>query len=359
MDLIAQMISRDGPLPFSRYMDICLYDSDFGYYSQASPRTGREGDFYTSPHVHELFGATLSRWLRMELEVMGIGEPTLVELGPGNGQLADDVLNEWKKVGDRRPDLILVEESQPGRALLARRFENAPVSILSPDDWSSLPVFAGAVIANEFFDALPLQLLERRDDGLMEVCVDLADGSLTEVLLPVDNDTLDPAVPEMSEALPPGHRMAFAPGWKKWLELVSAKLGSGILLAIDYGDVFEALNVPWRREGTLRCFYKHQVVSDPFIEPGRMDITAHVNFTLLMNWARESGFSVDRLQTQSSFLIRAGILDLLAGGEEGYSENPALAKEWLAVKNLVHDEGGMGETFKVLVLRRDTIVERY
>ena len=352
LDLIAEEIRRNGPLPFSRYMEICLYDRTFGYYSQSGPRTGKEGDYYTSPHVHELFGTTVSRWLQKELDGLGIDKPTLLELGPGNGQLAEDVINDWKKEGKPQPELILVEESLPSRELLAGRFAKEPVTIYSPDEWDSLPGFSGAVIANEFFDALPLRLLERQEGCLCEVYVDLAGGSLTELLIPVNNSDLEPDILKMAMDLPPGHRTAFAPGWRSWLDRVSDKLVLGVLLVIDYGDVFEALNVPWRKEGTLRCFKKHEVVSDPFIEPGQMDITAHVNFTLIMDWARKSGFLVDRLQTQSSFLIRAGILNILAMRDVAQDQDPAGAGEWLAVKNLIHDEAGMGEVFKVLALKK-------
>ncbi len=351
LKFIREEINRVGPIPFSRYMEICLYHNTSGYYSKPGPKTGREGDFYTAPHVHLLFGKTISRWLSATLQKMGISHPKLLELGPGGGQLAEDILESWPE-DTTEPGLMLVEASAYARSLLEDRLKDYDVVVYPPEDWAGLPEFSGAVIANEFFDALPLRLLERKGDNLLEVHVKDCGDCLEETLLPVQHSSLDTAVLELAGELLPDNRLEFAPESRSWLLRLGRKLKSGIVMILDYGDTFDGLNAQWRTGGTLRCYRRHRVEADPLTDPGGMDITAHVNFTLLRDWATEAGFTVNNYTTQSSFLIRAGILDLLTEQLDGRKEDPEAIREWLAVKNLIHDEGGMGEIFKVIVLKK-------
>lgn len=352
LEFIKEEISREGPIPFSRYMEICLYHSSMGYYQKPGTRTGKEGDFFTAPHVHSIFGRTLAGWLGKNIREMKVDSPTFLELGPGNGQLAEDILSTWT-VKDRPSGVILVETSSGGRHELLGRLREFNVSVFGPEDWESLPRFSGFVVANEFFDALPLRLLEAGNGQLLEVHVDYNGHSLEKVMAPAKQDSLDPTAEKMLDKFPSGHRFEYAPEGRTWLFRVAEKLKKGFVLILDYGETAEALSVPWRSEGTLRCYREHRIVNDPLSNPGQMDITAHVNFTLLRAWAIEAGFTVDSYTTQSSFLIRSGILDLLSKQLEGREGDLDATKEWLTVKTLLHDEGGMGEVFKVMVLKKE------
>ena len=341
-------------MPFSRYMELCLYHPWFGYYQRGAAVTGREGDFFTAPHVHGLFGTVISRWLTSRLEDLKADSPALLELGPGNGQLMQDIMDDWKSSGDDSACRVeLVEGSPHQRNALSKRFHNRSIRVWDPDDWESIEPFDGVVLANEFFDALPLRVIAREGGELKEVFIGLREENMVELLRPLDVKPLGGALSGVLDYLPDGQRMEFSDAWRTWLKRIFGKLQRGAVLVIDYGDATEALTVPWRSSGTLRCYRKHSVDGDPYTLPGEKDITAHVNFSLLEKWAVEEGFARESFITQSSFLTRAGILDLLVERMEGREGDAKAVQEWLTVKNLIHDEGGMGETFKVMVLVKE------
>ena len=195
--IIAAEIAEKGSIPFSRYMELCLYHPQLGYYQRQEPVTGPSGDFYTAPHVHALFGRTIGAWIQKWASSVSIEEVTILEVGPGNGQLARDILDHW---GDSplTVSIILVEEAGPRRRDLEARFAGDPVKILEPLELDDLDPFEGIVLANEFFDALPLRVFERSDSRICEVFVEYGHGDFQEVLKPVQTEgrigeTLEPS----------------------------------------------------------------------------------------------------------------------------------------------------------------------
>ncbi|UCG38823.1 MAG: SAM-dependent methyltransferase [bacterium] len=347
-EIIAAEITRDGPIPFARYMEICLYHPEAGYYQRAAPATGRPGDFYTAPHVHALFGHTIAQWIHSQAGRWGMGPVTLLELGPGNGRLARDILDWW---GDRSPALamVLVEGGGRRRAELEEAFLGQPVSVMDEAGLDLLDPFEGFVLANEFFDALPLRVFQKADGALAELFVDLQGRELVELLC--ESGLPGGAPDEVLSLLPEGFRTEISPQWQVWMERISRVLARGQALILDYGEYTDGLIVPWRMGGTLRCYRGHQVDTDPLEAPGDKDITAHVNFSLLGSWAAQAGLEVRSLVSQASFLVRSGILDLMTREMEALTERQA-TELWLKVKNLVHDEEGMGELFKAMVLEK-------
>jgi len=343
--ILASEIHEKGPIPFSRYMEICLYHPSLGYYQRQEPATGTAGDFYTAPHVHALFGRTIGSWIQKTARRTGLEKVTVLELGPGNGQLSRDILDHW----GRGPDLsmILVEEAGPRRRDLEARFTNDPVRIMEPMELDDLEPFDGVVLANEFFDALPLRIFTKKEDLIMEVFVDHSDSGIGEVLLPAE---VEGAIGEVLDGLPEGFRTEASDLWQAWIERIARVLDSGELLILDYGESTEGLIVPWRGAGSLRCYRRHQVDNDPYDSPGEKDITAHVNFSLLRNFAEQAGFKFQSLTSQSSFLIKGGILEMLAQTMEKLPEKEATGL-WLTIKNLVHEDG-MGDVFKAMVMEK-------
>ena len=346
-EIIYKEIREKGPIPFSRYMEMCLYHPELGYYQRQAHITGPAGDFFTAPHVHALFGQTLAAWIRGEALKKNFKKVTVLELGPGNGQLAQDILDHWDPKGPQL-SLILVEASGPRKMDLEARFEGQPVRVLAPGEIDNLDPVDGVVLANEFFDALPLRILESRDNAVMEVHVGQKDGNLEEILLPVAE--LSERFSDLLTDLPKGFRTEISSEWSPWIKKASRVLNRGHLVIIDYGEYTDGLVVPWRMGGTLRCYQRHQVDTNPYENPGEKDITAHVNFSFLKDIALETGFTLRSYTTQSSFLIKGGILELLAKQMEQLPENEATGL-WLTVKNLIHEEG-LGEIFKALVLDR-------
>ena len=344
--IIAAEISEKGPMPFSRYMELCLYHPHLGYYQRQEPTTGPAGDFYTAPHVHALFGRTLAAWIQQVAKNTDLDKVTVLELGPGNGQLARDILDHW---GKDQPmlSMILVEEAGPRRRDLEARFAKDPVRVVEPAELDDLDPFEGVVLANEFFDALPLRVFARSEGIVKEVFVGRHKDSFVEILLPAETEgrttqTLDTLAEEC--------RTETSDLWKPWLLRLARVLHRGRLLILDYGEPAENLLVPWRPAGSLRCYRRHQVDTDPFDSPGEKDITAHVNFSLLRDWGEDAGFELISFSSQSSFLIKGGILEMLAQTMDKLPEKESTGL-WLTVKNLIHEEG-MGEVFKVMVLKK-------
>jgi len=344
--IIASEILEKGLMPFSRYMELCLYHPRLGYYQRQEPTTGPAGDFYTAPHVHALFGRTIGAWIQKMVADTGMEEVTILELGPGNGQLARDIMDCWDK---NQPPLsmILVEEAGPRRRDLEARFTSDPVRVVGPIELDDLSPFNGVVLANEFFDALPLRIFTRTEDLIREVFVDHDNDGFNETLLPVD---IDGAMGKMLENLPENIRTEASDLWQPWLNRIARVLDCGKLLILDYGEPTEGLMVPWRAAGSLRCYRRHQVDTDPFESPGEKDITAHVNFSLLQHWGEDAGFEFRAFTSQSSFLIKNGILEMLAQTMDKLPEREATGL-WLTIKNLIHEDG-MGEVFKVMVLEK-------
>jgi len=347
-EIIADEVRTKGPMPFSRYMELCLYHPHMGYYQRQEPTTGPAGDFYTAPHVHALFGRTIGTWIQEMAAKTDLDEVTVLELGPGNGQMARDILDHWGK--DQPPlTMILVEEAGPRRRDLEARFARDPVRVVGPSEMDQLDLFAGVVLANEFFDALPLRVFTRTGGKIQEVYLHQDEEGFKETLLTV---TVEGPVGEMLESLPEGFRTEVSDLWQPWLERVGRVLDRGHLLVLDYGETTDGLIVPWRVAGSLRCYQRHQVDTDPYDSPGEKDITAHVNFSLLRHFSEDAGFKFRSLTSQSSFLIKGGILEMLARHMEQLPEREATGL-WLTVKNLVHEEG-MGDIFKAMVMEKES-----
>jgi SAM-dependent MidA family methyltransferase len=276
----------------------------------------------------------------------GLEKVTVLELGPGNGQLARDILDHWDK-GQSILSVVLVEEAGPRRRDLEARFANDPVRVVGPVELEGMDPIGGVVLANEFFDALPLRVFTREGDVTREVFVDHADGGFGEILLPAE---VQGHLGEVLENLPEGFRTEASDLWQPWLQRIARALDHGHLLVLDYGEMEEGLIVPWRMAGTLRCYHRHQVDTDPYDSPGEKDITAHVNFSLLKSLGEEADLEFRSLTSQSSFLIKGGILEMLAERMDKLPEKEATGL-WLTVKNLIHEDG-MGEVFKAMVMEK-------
>src|SRR6266853_779920 len=298
MNPLRQQIEHEihewGPMRFSRYMDLCLYHPEFGYYSRNAEQFGKAGDFYTSSDVHAVFGRLLAR--QFEEMWRALGSPAnieILELGPGRGLFAGDVL-DWS--GKKFPDFfralryVLVEGSaglrERIRTALSRHVDAGKTevreSVGTPQHTApglEVPVI---VFANEFFDALPVEVLSEQ-------------GSLRI-------DTRD-------------------------------------------GHFVETWSAPSSRE--LEFLDRYSVSADVYQAPGEQDITADVNFTALAA-AEQRGMLPQRLVTQSQFLMGIGEANQFADAFEECSLPPERAKVALQLKHLI-SPAGMGESFHVLV----------
>jgi SAM-dependent MidA family methyltransferase len=351
---IAEEIHRNGPIPFSRYMELCLYEPELGYYSRPREKFGKAGDFYTSSDVHAVFGRLLAR--QFEEMWRALDSPPridLIELGPGRGLFARDVL-DWS--GKQFPEFSralhysLVEQSSHLRMRLQERLTEH-IATRKCVIFDSLEEAAGRagenaiVFGNEFFDALPVEVIDYRGavrvgidgEGFVESFVSL---SLAEEEF-LDRYGVRPEEGERVEA--PLLSLA-------WMDRIASVLRRrrGFLVLIDYGYTREE-QLAGRHRDTIMTYRQHVATPSPYEAPGEQDITAHVNFTALRARGIEGGLDGLALVTQSQFLIGIGEETEFADAFQDCRLPQERAKVALQLKHLI-SPGGMGETFQVLLM---------
>jgi SAM-dependent MidA family methyltransferase len=397
--LISERIQRDGPITFAEYMHMALYEPGYGYYMTGAAKMGWEADYFTSTDVSSLFANCMGRQLfGMWVKLKRPGHFIVLEQGAGRGHLAEGVRSwaqkevpEFYEVLEYRTEDIrggadAIEEHPPAQGQPFRGRGQAPPLLytnemhISQDNIEEAkpeysrgnprgrPVSPYVVLSNELVDAFPVHVVEKRGARLYEVFVDVQqEGRFYEVLD-------EPSRPEVSGYLDtykiPWH--TFEDGCRaeinldalQWIQRTAGLMRKGFVLTIDYGDKAKALYTAWRKRGTLLCYYKHQANERPLLYTGKQDITAHVNFSALIDEGRRLGMRLHRFTTQRDWLQGLGIEEEL---EQRYLNEFADAEfaratdrgqvallKWRDVRQRVSvltDPDGMGD-FKVMILRR-------
>jgi SAM-dependent MidA family methyltransferase len=358
---IEQEIRQRGPMPFSRYMEICLYDPTAGYYSRNAEQFGKAGDFYTSSDVHAVFGRLLARQFDQMWKALDRPpEIEIIELGPGRGLFARDVL-DWSN--KKFPDFFAavtytLQESSPAlRTKLRGTLENhiasgkAIISEESPEERPTIhhslaPHTPLIVFANEFFDALPVEILGTA--GKLHIA--LENNRLHEIWLPPLDEELE-FLDRYSVHPEAGERIEVPILAQNWIGKIAHAIARGFLLMIDYGYTRNE-QLAGRYRGTLMAYRHHSARSDPYQAPGEQDLTAHVNFTALTAACEQAGMQVEKLLTQSQFLMGIGERNQFADAFEDCRVPQERAKVALQLKHLVTPVG-MGENFQVLIASRE------
>jgi SAM-dependent MidA family methyltransferase len=353
---IVDEIRRNGPISFSRYMELCLYEPELGYYSRPREKFGKAGDFYTSSDVHAVFGRLLAR--QFEEMWRALDSPAridVIELGPGRGLFARDVL-DWS--AKQFPDFAvalhysLVERSAQLRTKLQERLAEhiAAQTCAVFDSLEQAAELAGdnvIVFGNEFFDALPVEVIDHR--GTVRVAVE--GGRFVEQFVissSAENEFLDRygVHPEH------GERVEAPLASLAWMDRISGvfRKRRGFTVLIDYGYTREQ-QLAGRHRDTLMTYRQHVATPSPYDAPGEQDITAHVNFTALRSRGLEHGQDELALLTQSQFLIGIGEETEFADAFQDCRLPQERAKVALQLKHLISPDG-MGETFQVLLMSR-------
>jgi SAM-dependent MidA family methyltransferase len=322
-------IREQGPLSFRDFMEEVLYHPEFGYYTSARNPIGRQGDFYTSSDLDPVFGKLLARKFAQMAAAVGVAPEdfTVLELGAGRGLLAREILTQQRfrySILDRSASM---KERQ--RELL-QGFDVEWVDDLPRG-------LVGCIFSNEFFDALPVRRIVRRNGVLREIYV-------TADFAEVEGDLQEPLDAPLAE----GQLADISTDARWWMSRIAASLEHGYHLAIDYGYLDREFYA--RPRGTLMCYWRHQAVEDPYVRIGEQDITAHVNFSDLMKMGEAAGLVTEEFRTQMDFLVQLGILAEL---EALVPPKTVEAIQRLAALKKLILPGGMGERFKVLVQRAE------
>ncbi|AXI45379.1 methyltransferase [Sulfitobacter sp. SK012] len=334
-DLITAQITAQGPISVAEYMSTCLMHPTLGYYTTAHP-FGQAGDFVTAPEISQMFGELIGLALAQTWLDQGSPTPfTLAELGPGRGTLMADILRATRSVPGflDAADMVLLEASPSLRETQSTLLPQARWI----DHIDELPERPLLLIANEFFDALPIRQFVRDDTRWRERQIGLRDNALTFGLGPA---SVQPALAHRLEDTKHGDMVEDCPTAAPMLSVVAARIAThgGAALVIDYGD--------WRSLGdTLQAAQNHRTV-DPLTDPGKSDLTAHVDFEALIQSCAPCTHS--RVTPQGVFLERLGITaraQMLAANLTG----PALETHIATHRRLTHPTE-MGNLFKVVGL---------
>ncbi len=340
---IRRRIATEGRITFEEFMRLALYHPDGGYYSSSDP-FGESGDFYTAPSTHPAFGACMANHLLRMWELLGQPNPFYaVELGAGVGILTRDASiyaanfpaafqNAVRYLTlDRYP---LVGEPSVGQRVLT---EAVPLRGIT-----------GCIFSNELPDAFPMHRFRMEKSRIREIYVSANDdGKLVEVTGEPSTSELERRLSRLNWGWPDGYEGEINLRIKPWISSLASALNRGFVISIDYGYLAEELYSPTRTWGTLQTYYKHVDGSSPYQRIGRQDLTAHVDFSLLMEEGESAGLSTLNFGTQGAYLQGLG-LDSMMEGLRGQGLPLRERTANLRAMRELADSEGFGD-FKVLV----------
>jgi len=331
---LLERIRSGGPMPFAAYMSLALYDPQHGYYA-SSERTGWSGDFVTSSVIDPAFGALWARAFEQIWEACG--RPAtfeVIEVGPGEGRFAADVLDA---VTGHFADALtyrLVERMGAARKRQEHLFRehryDGDLVRWSASITDLEPVDAGLVFANEVLDNLPVHLVQQHHGKLAEVCVGADGHDLVEMLLPLSNPELGAFFERHGAVIPEGHRAEVALAAESFCAHAARAIGRGAIVIVDYGAM--AGDLVGRPEGTLVCYSSSGADASPLERPGEKDITAHANWSAVLHALKHAGMDVSGPRPQSKVLIALGLTGVDAELKRDHDDAIAAGRGADAVK---------------------------
>lgn len=354
---IQSLIQSQGTISFCDYMAQALYDPELGYYAVSAKRVGKEGDFITSVSVGKCLGMILAR--RLHTYWLESGSALIfhiIEPGAHDGSLCADILTEAKQLDpqffaaihyhliDATPALIQAQQEKLGDLFPGKFTSHAKL-----DDLHDLH---GAVISNELIDAFPVELIRFDHGQWWQLMVGLdKNNALTLTPQKIDNSELQAFCRSLGSQFPDGYTTEYNPAISSFTSEVSLALSSGLFITIDYGHSTEDYYHPDRTTGTLQTYYKHQKAEDPFVAPGEIDITSHIDFTRLQSSAESDGFHFTSLRTQASYLTdhaRSWLLGIENPDIPADPDTPNLLRQF---QTLIHP-AMLGTKFTVLEMSK-------
>jgi SAM-dependent MidA family methyltransferase len=354
--IASEITSQGGWLPFSRYMEMALYEPGMGYYSAGAHKLGPGGDFTTAPELSPLFGAAICSTLLPVLEsLQEKGLPTqILEFGAGTGKLATSILSRLHDLGfnlDRydiieiSPDLAQRQQEQIGNIV-------KELQLSTQCHWpAELPKnFKGIMLANEVIDAIPCDVIIYQDGFWYWYGVASQDGKLIwKVGSPVAQELLPESL--LGGNFSEGYVTELHAPANAWIHQVTKHLDTGLFLTFDYGFPESEYYHPQRLEGTLMAHHRHHAIQDPFYLPGLCDLTTHVEWSQIAHSALAENADDVYLTNQAAYLLDAGIGDIAL--EIG---NPSDPETFLPISNALQkllSEAEMGELFKAFAFSKN------
>lgn len=350
-------------ITFAEYMDLALYHPQHGYYNSDRPAIGKQGDFITSSHWGADFAEVLAEQFVEMWEILG--KPfnfAIVEMGAGRGTFAENVLQYLQR---QYPDLfktltyIIIEISSILQA--EQRQILSDFECIKWCNWDEIvdDSIVGCFFSNELVDAFPVHQFIVEQEELREIYIttETPKNQQSEInFVEVVGEVSTPKIAEYFELLGvdlsasvygDGYRSEVGLAALDWMSTVAQKLQRGYLLTIDYGHPAHRYYNPRRRKGTLQCYYRHRYHNNPYVNVGRQDLTAHVNFTALERQGELCGLDVVGFTQQALFLMALGLGDRIAALSTSILDVATLLRRREALHRAI-DPMGLGG-FGVLV----------
>lgn len=348
-----EITANGGRISFEYFMQLALYEPGLGYYAAGSRKFGIEGDFITSPEISPLFSYCLANFCKDVLSHLAAGN--ILEFGAGSGIMAADILLELERQQALPEAYFILEVSAELQQRQRQTLQDRAPHLWQRVEWlQQLPAqpFNGVVLANELLDAMPVERFYMEGDAVKQWCVSWSDTEQAFVTPTIPApDTLQQQVLHiqdyLGQAFSDGYESELSLAHAAWLESVSAVIGQGVFLLIDYGYGRQEYYHPERSMGTLMCHYRHRAHPDPFKLVGLQDITAYVDFTTLAEAAVNNKMDVLGYTSQAGFLLGCGLEAMLPDPQT--TEQQVLLQYSQQIKTLTLP-GEMGERFKVMAI---------
>ncbi|OKH16942.1 class I SAM-dependent methyltransferase [[Limnothrix rosea] IAM M-220] len=351
--------SNKKAISFAEYMELVLYDPDQGYYSSGHVEIGKEGDFFTASSLGSDFGELLAEQFIDLQKKLQCDTFQIVEIGAGKGQLAWDILTYIQRQYPQimaKLEYIIIEKSPALIQQQQARLQGLSKGIkITWSNWSAIAPdsITGCIFSNELLDAFPVHRVAIKQGELQEIYVTLdADSStgLKEIYGELSNSALADYFKNLNLAIadyPENFQTEINLQMFDWLKLVESKLNKGYILSIDYGYPAAKYYHPQRSQGTLQAYFKHRHHSDFYVNLGRQDLTAHVDFTSLQNFGESFDLYTFGLTQQGLFLMALGLGDRL----NELATNPQDVMTVLHRRDALHqliDPMGLGKFYVLL-----------
>lgn len=343
--------SKSQMITYADYISMALYNPKVGYYMKNKKKLGPEGDFYTSSGVHAVFGKAFAHFFLDIIEKEKLPSH-ICEFGGGDGRFAKAVIDEWELIAPDKKLLYTIIEMSPyhrdeQKELLAEKAGFCQLESLQAYEKEYGANFEGIIFSNELLDALPVHVIEKQRTDIYEVFVSEVDGELVEKTELCSNKAILNWLEKYGPPLNEGQRIEVPLYMGKWIEEINAFLKRGLLVTIDYGFTKEEWTMPERKDGSLRGYYKHQLINNPLEHPTEMDLTTHIHLDAYEMMTKENQLEKIIDLKQNRFLLMIGIFKFL---QENYDPNPfsKKSKQNRAIRTLISDSG-MSVAFHVFL----------
>ena len=344
--------AQKGWISFAEFMHLALYAPSLGYYTAGSQKFGDSkvggGDFVTAPQISPLFAQTLSNQIA---QVLNITHGNILELGAGTGKLATDILLTLVELDSAPAKYFILEVSDHLRQVQLETLQSKlPNDLVQRVEWLTelSSGFNGVMIGNEVLDAIPVHMVNVKNDGIYERGIVIEDGEFVWQDKILSEPSLLDVVSKLH--LPEGYVTEVCPAASGLIASLAHSLQQGIILMIDYGFSAHEYYHPQRNQGTLMCHYQHYAHSDPLINIGLQDITAHVDFTSIAHAGVNHGLVLSGFCSQAQFLMNCGILELMS---QVSPHDMARYAPLAAAAQKLLSPAEMGDLFKVIAFSKN------